>query len=464
MTTDAQKPSPEPTDPAETLFPLPPTKPPEMAPPFQGRPRMQRPERHQMLLRSVTLEALVPEDHPVRLVWAYVERLDLTALEATIRAVEGRAGRDPIDLRILMALWLYATVEGVGSARALDRLCEQHQVYQWICGGVSVNYHTLADFRVGHGEYLDQLLTGSVASLMHQGLVTLARVAQDGMRVRAGAGAGSFRRRSTLEECRKEAAVQVEALRREVQDDPAATNRRQQAARARAARERVERIERALAELPAVEAAKKPDDKAKARVSTTDPEARVMKMADGGFRPAVNVQLATDTGTQIITGLDVSNNGSDGGQMVPMLEQHRDRYQRLPDETLVDGGFATKDDIDRTGDPDLKTVVYAPIRKPRKEGQDPHAVRYGDTPTIIAWRQRMATPEAQEIYKDRASTAECVNAIARNRGLHQFQVRGRTKIRAVVLWYVLAHNLIRVATLRSLALLRAARIDGSHKK
>jgi transposase len=464
MNMDAQKPSPEPNDPPETLFPLPPTKPPEIAPAFQGRPRMQRPERQQMLLRSVTLEALVPEDHPVRLVWAYVERLDLTALEATIRAVEGRAGRDPIDLRILMALWLYATVEGVGAARALDRLCEHHQVYQWICGGVSVNYHTLADFRVGHGEYLDQLLTGSVAGLMHQGLVTLARVAQDGMRVRAGAGAGSFRRRSTLEECRKEAAVQVEALRREVQDDPAATNRRQQAARQRAARERVERIERALAQMPAVEAAKKPDDKGKARVSTTDAEVRVMKMADGGFRPAVNVQLATDTGTQIITGLDVSNNGSDGGQMVPMLEQHRDRYQRLPDETLVDGGFATKDDIDRTGDPDLKTVVYAPIRKPRKEGQDPHATRYGDTPTIIAWRGRMATPEAQEIYKDRASTAECVNAIARNRGLHQFQVRGRTKIRAVVLWYVLAHNLIRVATLSSLALLHAAKIDGSHKK
>lgn len=451
---DDPKPSPGPNDQAEMLFPLPPTAPSQTAPRLPGRPRRQQPERQQILLRPVSLEALVPEDHPARLVWAYVERLDLAPLEARIRAVEGRAGRDPIDLRILMALWLYATLEGVGSARALDRLCEHHQIYQWICGGVSVNYHTLADFRVGHGQYLDQLLTGSVAGLMHQGLVTLARVAQDGMRVRAGAGADSFRRGATLEECRREATAQVEALRREVQDDPAATNRRQQAARQRAARERVERIERALAQLPAVEAAKKPQEKAKARVSTTDAEIRVMKMADGGFRPAVNVQLATDTGTQIISGLEVSNNGSDGGQMVPMLEQHQDRYQRLPGETLVDGGFVTKDDIDRTGDPEFKTRVYAPIRKPRKEGQDPHAIRYGDTPTIIEWRQRMATPEAQEIYKDRASTAECVNAIARNRGLRQFNVRGLAKIRAVVLWYVLAHNLIRVAALSSLAILR----------
>ena len=220
-----------------------------------GAPRMQRPDRYQMRMQVQSLDALLPEDHRARLVWEYVEGLDMTPLYRQIRAVEGRAGRDPIDPRILMGLWLYATLEGVGSARQVDRLCEAHVAYQWICGGVSVNYHTLSDFRVDHGEFMDALLTGSVATLMHQGLVTLDRVAQDGVRVRASAGAGSFRRGPTLEECQAQAKEQVEALRKELQEDPSATTRSQKAARKRAARERAERIRQALAELPMAEAA-----------------------------------------------------------------------------------------------------------------------------------------------------------------------------------------------------------------
>ena len=419
-----------------------------------GVPRMQRPDRYQRRMQVQSLDALLPEDHRARWVWEYVEGVDVTPLYQRIRAVEGHAGRDPIDPRILLGLWLYATLDGVGSAREVDRLCADHVAYQWLCGGVSVNYHTLSDFRVGHGEFLDALLTGSVATLMHQGLVTLERVAQDGVRVRASAGAASFRRGPTLEECQVQAQAQVEALRRELQEDPSATTKRQQAARQRAARERTERIRQALAELPKAEAAKKLEDKGKARVSTTDPEARVMKMADGGFRPAVNVQFASDTGSQIITGVDVSNSGSDQGQMVPMLEQHQDRYGQPPGAALVDGGFAKKEDIEQASSPQIGTVVYAPVQKPKKEGQDPHAPRPGDSPAVIAWRQRMATPEAQEIYKDRAATAECVNAIARNRGLRQFLVRGLKKVRAVALWFALAHNLMRGVALRATAALR----------
>lgn len=417
-----------------------------------GAPRMNRPERDQIQFRACCWNDLLPDDHPTRIVWQYVESLDLSPLYERIKAVQRRPGHPAIDPQILMGLWLYATLRGVGSARELARRCHAEHgelAFQWICGGVSVNHHTLSDFRVQHGEFLDQTLTHSVALLVHEELVTLDRVAQDGMKVRASAGAASFRRRPTLEEHLEEARKQVETLKKELEGDPAAANRRQQAARERAARERTERLQRALEQMPQVEAKKDKKDKDKARVSTTDPDARVMKMADGGYRPAYNVQLATDTETQIITGVDVSNSGGDQGKMAPMVQQHQERYGQTPDEILVDGGFAKKDDITQVSSPEGSTTVYAPVQKSKKDDLDPHTPRETDSPAVAEWRKRMATPEAHEIYKERAATAECVNAIARNRGLQQFCVRGSPKVRAVMLWYVLAHNLMRAVALRA---------------
>jgi transposase len=395
------------------------------------------------------LDDLLPEEHPARIVWAYVSELDLTPLYAGLRSVEGHAGRDIADRRVYMALWLYATLRGVGSARELARLCQRHVDYQWLCGHVPVNYHTLADFRTRHGDWLDRLLTESVASLMAEGLVTLERVAQDGMKVRASAGASSFHRRPTLEEALAEAEEQVAQLRKELETDPAAAKSRQQAARQRAAEERVQRIRAALEQLPKIEESKKAKEREKARASTTDAESRVMKMGDGGFRPAFNVQLATATDSQIITGADVTNSGGDQGQMAPMVEQHQQRYQQVPDAALVDGGFAKKEDIEqveRGG-----TTVYAPVQKSKDPARDAHSPRPDDSPEVACWRQRMATEEAKAIYRQRAATAECVNALARNRGLQRFQVRGLRKVKAVVLWYVLAHNLMRAAALRAAA-------------
>jgi transposase len=414
-----------------------------------GTPRLQHPQREQVQFRACCWNDLLPADHEARLVWAYVTGLDLSLLYARIKAVERHVGRPPIDPRILFALWLYATLRGIGSARELCRRCDRQQgevPFQWICGDVSVNYHTLADFRTAHVELLDQTLTTSVAALLHEGLVTLDRVAQDGMRVRAHAGSSSFRRKPKMKELLAQAQQQVIALKDELNTDPAAANRRQQAARERAARERAQRIEAALGQFAAVEAAKKPADQEKARVSTTDPDARVMKMANGGFNPAYNVQLATDTESQIITGVEVINSGSDRGQLEPMIEQHEKRYEERPPEMLVDGGFAKKEDIASAAA--QGTTVYAPVQQAKKADVDPHTPRASDAPAVAAWRERMATDEAQEIYKARASTAECVNALARNRGLQQFRVRGRPKVLAVVLWYVLAHNLMRAVTLR----------------
>jgi len=420
--------------------------------PGVGSPRVKRPQRDQIEFRACCWNDLLPDDHQARIVWDYVESLDLSSLYDRIKAVERRAGQSAIDPRILFALWLYATLRGVGSARELNRRCDPQTgevPFQWICGGVSVNYHTLADFRTAHVELLDQTLTNSVAVLMQQGLVTLDRVAQDGMKVRASAGAASFRRRPTLQEHQAQAQEQIETLKRELDSDPAAANRRQQAARQRAARERAERLAKALEQLPEVEAKKKPGEKEKARVSTTDPEARVMKMGDGGFRPAFNVQLATDTDSQIITGVDVTNSGGDQGKLAPMVEQHEERYGQTPDEALVDGGFVKKEDITKVSPPEGNTTVYAPVMPSKKDKLDPHTPRKGDSPAVAEWRTRMATDEAKEIYKERAATAECVNAIARNRGLQQFHVRGSPKVKAVILWYVLAHNLIRAIALRA---------------
>ena len=277
------------------------------------------------------------------------------------------------------------------------------------------------------------------------------------MRVRAHAGTSSFRRGKTLERLEAEAQQQVEALRKELQDDPAACSNRQRAARERARRERQERIAHARKVLPQVQDKKRPDKKDQARASTTDAEARFMKMPDGGIRPAVNVPLASETQSQIITGVEVSNVGSDMGQMSPMIDQHKDRYGQPPGEMLVDGGFAAREDIDSASRAEPPTVVYAPVQKSRKEeGKICYERQPADTDAVAQWRQRMSTPEAQEIYKDRAATAECVNAQARNRGMQQFLVRGLRKIKAVVLWFALAHNLVRAAFLRRQAVVALA--------
>jgi len=430
---------------SDTLFPIPESESKIAASPVKGKPRLVVPNRAQIELRPVDLESLLATDHPARGVWDFIESLDLSPLYAKVESVEGVAGRPAIDPRIYLALWLYATIEGVGSARALERLTRQHDAYRWILGGVSVNHHSLSDFRVQHGEYLDGVLTQSVAVLMAQDLVKLNRVSQDGTRVRASAGAASFRRRPSLERCLQEAQEQVESLRKEIEENPEATSRRQAAARQRAAEERRRRVEAALAQMPEAEAKKSAAEKDKARVSTTDAEARVMKMGDGGFRPAYNAQFAVDTETQIVVGVEVSNSGSDQGQLVPMIEQLNRRYGKIPSETLVDGGFAGLKDLEKASE--LGTQIYAPVAKPKDTTRDPYVPLSTDSPGIAQWRQRMGTAEAKEIYKQRAATVECVNAQARNRGLQRLLVRGRDKARAILLWFAIAHNVVRSLSL-----------------
>jgi transposase len=410
--------------------------------------RVLRPNRAQLELRPTDLESLLPEDHRARAVWEFVCGLDLSPWYESIRSVEGEAGRPAIDPAILLSLWIYATLEGVGSARAVARLCDQHDAYRWICGGVSVSYRTLASFRVLHEEKLDALLTESVVQLVDAKLVRLDRIAQDGMRVRASAGASSFRRRTRLRELEREVQQRVASLRRELEDDPAASSRRVKAAREQAARDRRERVRKALAKVRQL-GRDKPAEKDKVRASTTDPEARVMKMADGGFRPAYNVQLATDVASQVVVGVEVTDAGTDTHQLVPMLEQIEKRHAHTPREVLVDGGYGSLDGIEAAEDRGCR--VYAPPMKPRDSERNPHRPLVGDSEPIARWRMRMGTAAAKRKYKDRAATAECVNAQARNRGLLRLLVRGRKKARSVLLLYALAHNAMRSVALKQAA-------------
>jgi transposase len=412
------------------------------------RPRVVVAQRDQVEWRTVHLDSSLPSDHRARLIWKVVERLDLSAFYAAIQARGEQAGRPATDPKILLALWLYATTDGVGSGRELERLCTEADAYRWLCGGVAVNYHTLNDFRVEHGDKLDQLLVQILAALTHQGLVTLERVAHDGMRVRADAGAASFRKEPTLVEHQQAARAQVAHLKQMLTSDPGAKVRAQEAARLRAAEAQLVRIERALAEMPQVIEVKRRSRTRKGkkasppRVSTTDPESRVMKMADGGFRPAFNVQLATDTDSRVIVGVRITNLGTDVQQLTPMLDDIERRTGKVPGEYLVDGGFVNMAAITNA---DARGVtVYAPPMKPAQPRAAGTPRKHPDTPATAQWRRRMERADSAQIYKLRAATAETVNAdLRRWRSLDRFAVRGLAKARSQVLLNVLAFNIRR---------------------
>lgn len=418
----------------------------------RGAARLRRPDRAQIGWHNAAIDDLVAQDHPVRAVWAFVSAMDLRELHDAVKAREGVPGHPPAAPEVMMALWLWATVDGVGSARRVARLCEVHLAYRWLCGGVSVNYHGLSDFRVAHVALLDRLLAGGVAALVAEGLVALDVLAQDGMKVRASAGASSFRRRARLEQLGAAAAARVAELRAELEADPAAGDRRSRAAQERAARERAERIAAAsarLEELQAERARRERTNKAQVakqkepRASTTDAEARVMKMADGGFRPAYNMQLVSAPEPQVIVAVDVETSGSDRGLARPTLETLAGRGIE-PKDYLVDGGFTKNQDIEWAHANGI--ALWCPATQ-SKHGRDPYAPRQDDGAGVAQWRCRMPSDQGKSFYKQRAK-AECPNAWARRMGLGQLLVRGKHKARAALLWFALAHNMLRAFTLR----------------
>lgn len=420
--------------------------------------RLRKPNRDQMGWVAQCPDDLVSADHPVRMIAAVVEKLEVSGFEEAIKARAGVAGRDTTDPRLLIGLWLYACIRGIGSARELARRSQESTPFRWLCGGVTVNHRLLSDFRSDHGGALDELFTQVIASLVDKDVIAVSRMSQDGVRVRVNAGASSFRREERLKELLAKARRHVEDLRRQV-DSPqhASQSERQRAARKRAAEEKQQRLEQAIAQLPELkqkqaEAARLAGQgkrgqqirEREPRVSTTDAQARVMKMPNGGFHPALNVQLATDTQSRAIVGVEVSHEGSDNaGLSEPMRQQVEQRTGGRVEQHLVDGGYMRKEDIEQAYQQGVELFVPAkPARSPHRRGRELEP-KPGDTEAVRSWKQRMASEKGKEIYKERAATSETVNADLRTyRGLSQFTVRGLNKIRCVALWCALAYNLM----------------------
>jgi transposase len=425
----------------------------------QAAVRLRVPERRQMAMVVQCPDDLVPAQHPVRMVMALLETLDLERFSESIQAREGVAGRDATDPRLLVGLWLYACIRGIGSARELARRCEESAAFRWLCGGVTVNHRLLSDFRVDHGAALDGLFTQVIASLVDQELVSVSRVSQDGVRVRVRAGAGSFRREERLQKLLAESQRHVEEMRRQLEnpESSATLSSRQRAARRRAAKEKQQRLEQAIAQLPELqrkqaEAARKAGQgkrgqkiwEKEPRVSTSDAEARVMKMPNGGFNPACNVQLATDTKSRAIVGVEVSSEGSDSsGLSEPMRQQVEGRSGGKVEQHLLDGGYLRIADIEQAHEQGVELLVPPkPARQPHRRGRELEP-KPRDSEAVLAWKRRMASAEGQEIYRQRAATSETVNADLRSyRGLTQLTVRGLAKAKCVALWCALAYNVM----------------------
>jgi transposase len=439
-----------------------------------GDPRLLEPERDGVELRASSLDSLIGADHPARLIWAYVVELDLRELEARVKAREGVAGRPAISPRLLLGLWLYATSEGVVSARLLERLCERDDAYRWLCGGVGVNHRTLGEFRVEQGALLNRLLAQSVTALAMQGLIDLDALSQDGVRVRASAGASSFHRQDTLERQVAEVEAAMAELAKQVDGDASQNERQVRARRAGRAAERLSRLKAAVAKVAELQDKRAKAEQAKSeqakadtsskddtspkddkqrkppRASSTDIDARVIKMADGGFRPAYNMQIASVAGSQIVVAVDVSTSSSDRGLARPMLEQIDETYGKMPTKHLVDGGFTKNDDIEWAHGANV--TMYCPPTT-NKHKTDPFEPRDDDGPGVAQLRERMKSEAGQAIYRLRA-IHECINARFRQWGLAQLTVRGTAKAIVVLTWYALANNILQGERLQQAAAAR----------
>jgi transposase len=408
----------------------------------EPKPRVAEPQRRQGVIRFEMPEDTLAATHPARVLWDVVGMLDLSAFLEGVKAVDGTVGRKTLSPRMKLTLWLYAISTGVGSAREIARRVRSDDAYRWIVGDLEVGHHTLSSFRVDHGTALDELMTDVLASLMHKGVLSLDLVAQDGIRIRAAATAPSFRRYESLLECREQAALHLKAILAQA-DDPEIT-RAQQAAREAGARDFQRRVEEAISTVTELQKTRRPSDKP-ARASTTDAEARVMKMADGGFRPAYNVRMATAGsplgGPRTIVGVQVTNVGSDMGSITPMLDEIKWRTGRLPTTLLADANHATHDCIRAATNADVEVLVAVPQRT--QQG----GAKADDDSAVVAWRKRMETDEAKKLYRARASLCELMNAHLRtHHGVDQFLVRGLAKVTCVALLAAITSNLLQHAS------------------
>lgn len=422
----------------------------------KAKSRINHPIRNQSEMKIFCIDDLIPKNHKARMVWEYVQSFDLSEFISEIKAVEGSPGRSATSPHLLLALWLYATIEGIVNGRVIEKYCSEHNAFIWLCGDVKVNYHTINDFRINNKDRLNNLLTQSITVFLDAGLISVKDISQDGIRVRANAGTSSFRRKETIQDYLATSEEYLKTLEAYNLEHPGETSKCQKAAQLSKAREQHERIKKSAEEVDKIIKTKEQtqknggrkfteEKKQNTRVSITDPEARKMKMANSGFSPAYNVQLAADTHSKVIVGVEVTNSCVDTGLMASMHEQVIDRTKIHPRSHLADGGFRDHKDLEKIKkiNPGCKTIV--PVKNSHLE--ESYIPKENESEATKEWRMYMGTIEAKEKYKDRASTSELVNAQARNRGLQQFVVRGVEKVLSTMLIFTLTHNMVKAWSL-----------------
>jgi len=416
--------------------------------------RVKTGNRTQLIFDVIDYDKLIPVDHRARTIVSFVEKLNLETFYQQIKAREGTAGRSAIDPRLLLSLWLYATLEGIGSARLLEKLCERDYAYRWICGGILINYHTLSDFRSNSANELDELLTDIVSTLILSGIASIKTIAQDGTKKAASASLKSFKTRKQLGKLKKAVGYQVKALRSELEQDSLASQTRVEVRHKQEILKREKKIAKALSELPKVEATKEAAKKkvktgakiSKAKVSLSDPEARIMRFADGSTDAGYNAQVAYDPESHIVVSVEMTNQGNDRNLLKPMVENIESRYQGQIERILVDTGYPSHQDIIDLAEKENPTLVYSPLLK-KKENIKLESKRkrklkeknYAEP--VKAFIRRMENRASQKIYKHR-SRIETFNGILHNRMPTGFHVRGITKVKSELLLQVISHNIM----------------------
>lgn len=415
--------------------------------------------REQFEFRQSCLDQLVPDDHKVRLIWDFVDEMDLSICLDGISSFYGGRGRPSIDPKILLTLWIYTIIDGNASARKLEELCLNHDVYKWICGGVSISRTVLAEFRSVNPRKFEELLTNCLAVMLKNNLISDTDFAQDGTRIKANAGMNTFRRENSLKELQSELSEHIDFLRNEEKKAPNAYEKRKALEKTRRAIEKKDKIKVAIKNLEQYRCEKiengtrnhnKPTQKEleDVRVSTTDPEVRKMKMGDGGYRLAYNVQFATGLDSRVIYGVDVVNT-LDPGTAPRLMAQVNYRLQSLKmseiKKWIADAAYSAKNDLITIANLFPNCLFFAPP-KPHKQ-IDPKKHLKNDHAAVVTWRNLIGSNQINELYKKRCSTAEFSNMHVKNQALTEFFVRGLVKVKGKAFLHAISMNISRAIDL-----------------
>lgn len=436
------------------LFELPKFDTPETTQNQIGNPRLLKPIRNQVEMNYCSIDDMLDKDHPIRNVWRYVENLDLSKKLLKIKSIEGHVGRPAIDPKILVSLWLYATIEGIGAASVIAQRVKDSLSYKWLCGDVPVEVRTISQFRADNGDLFEDILIQGIVILQKSGLVELKEIAHDGLRVRAHASKDTFKDKKSIKLLLKEAKERVSILKRELEEDKGKHVIKVKERELRHAESKLKVLKDAQNEVSKfIDDQKKSrrrnrkknmtkEEKDEVKISITDPEARIMKLPGGGFRPAYNFQYAVDTATYVVVGVDVVQARSDNGQLYPMYKKIKKHFGVKPEKYLADGGYKKMESIEKLEKDNCE--VYLPVQSSSKNNFKPQK---NESEELQNWRNRMSTDEGKQVYKRRASTIECINARFRNLGLYKVLVRGLKNVRNVANIFAIAHNMSRTTVL-----------------